>query len=149
MSHPEFHLEKILNFQRSEKDSLENRYGQSVQFFEEVGKVLYNLLKKKEAVEAKHVKILKNGIQLYELQANQHYMDNLLRQIERAQLKLNHARNQMDDLKTVLLHKSIEVKKYEKLKERSSANFFQETKRLEQVDMDEIATIRASKEIRW
>lgn len=145
MSQFNFPLEKILNLQLREKDALQNSYSQAVRFFEEIGTELYNHLKKKEEFELKQTNSFKSGIQLHEVQLNQYYMDKLMDQIKQLQTKLQKARSQMEEMKEKLLTKTIELKKYEKLKERFKLQVTSEINRLDQIQMDEISIIRSVK----
>lgn len=138
-----FPLEKILNLQLRERDALQNSYTQAVHFFEEIGSELYRLLKKKEEFESNQAFTLGNGVQLHVIQTNQIYLDKLMLQIEQVQTKLHHARMQMEEMKGKLISKSIELKKYEKLKERFKVKVANELNRLDQIQMDEISSIRS------
>jgi flagellar protein FliJ len=148
MSQFKFPLEKILNLQLRERDALQNQYTEAIREFEEVGTELYTLLKKKEQFEQKQRDSMVGGVQLHEIQLTHNYLEKLLVQIEYVQRKLQKARAQMEDMKAKLLVKSIELKKYEKLKERFKFQFFQELNRVDQIQMDEISSIRSVKGIR-
>jgi flagellar protein FliJ len=148
MSQFNFPLEKILNLQLRERDALQNNYSQAVRFFEDIGSELYNLLRKKEEFEQKQSNALEMGVTLQEVRSNQNYLDKLLKQIDQVQVKLQNARAQMEEVKAKLLNKSIELKKYEKLKERFKLQVIEDINRIDQFQMDEISSIRSVKGIR-
>lgn len=135
----QFKFEKILSIREREKDEALNIYNQSVKRFETAAEKLYDLLKKKEDLEVYQSSRLVNGLPVQEIRHHQHFIHGLERTIEHYQQIVINARNHMNYQQERLLEKNVEVKKYEKIKEKDRLNFAENERQLEGKQMDDIS----------
>ncbi|KOP82137.1 flagellar export protein FliJ [Cytobacillus solani] len=137
--HYQYKFAKILSIKEREKDEAFNVYNQAVKKFEEAAEKLYGLLKKKEDLESFQSERLVNGIHVQEMRHHQHFIYNLEKTINHYQQIVINARNHMNFYQEKLMEKNIEVKKYEKIKEKDFTNFTENMKLLEGKQMDDIS----------
>lgn len=135
----QFKFEKILSIREREKDEALSVYNESIKKFEEVAEKLYSLLKKKEDIENYQSSRLKEGLPIQEIRHHQQFIINIEKSIEHYQKMVMNARNRMNFYQEKLMEKNIEVKKYEKMKEKDALNFFKEMQMLENKQMDDIS----------
>lgn len=135
----QYKFEKILSIKEREKDEAFNVYNQAVKKFEEAAEKLYGLLKKKEDLESFQSARLVNGLPVQEMRHHQHFIFNLEKTISHTQQIVINARNHMNFYQEKLMEKNIEVKKYEKIKEKDFTNFTENMKQLEGKQMDDIS----------
>lgn len=134
-----YKFEKILTIKEKEKNDASSKYNEAVKKFEEVAEKLYRLLKKKEdMLNFQQVK-LKEGLAVQEIRHHQQFMDNIEKLLERVQQEVMEARYRMNAYQETLIEKNIEVKKYEKIKEKDFDKFLDHVKELENKNMDEIS----------
>ncbi|MED3552190.1 flagellar export protein FliJ [Cytobacillus praedii] len=135
----QYKFAKILSIKEREKDEAFNVYNQAVKKFEEAAEKLYGLLKKKEDLESFQSERLVNGIHVQEMRHHQHFIYNLEKTINHYQQIVINARNHMNFYQEKLMEKNMEVKKYEKIKEKDFTNFTENIKQLEGKQMDDIS----------
>lgn len=135
----EYKFEKILTIKEREKDEALNIYTQSVKRFEEAAEKLYELLKKKEDLENHQTSRLVSGLPVQEIRHHQYFIQNLEKTINHYQQIVINARNHMNFYQEKLMEKNIEVKKYEKIKEKDLLNFSENLKQIEGKQMDDIS----------
>lgn len=134
-----FKFERILTLKEREKEEVFSLYEESIKKFEEAAEKLYELLKKKEDMEEYQFQRLQNGLPVEEIRHYQQFIGNLEKSIDYYQKMVIHARNRMNYYQEKLKEKNVEVKKYEKIKERDFAKFIEDLKREENKQMDEIS----------
>lgn len=134
-----FTLQKILDVKENDKLKAEKDFTEATRQFEEVATKLYSLLKKKEDYEASYYLNVERGMVIFEIQQSHLLIEKLQRQIDQYQLYTQKARENMNRKQEVLVEKSIECKKYEKMKELKHEQFKDEVKRQEKLLMDEIS----------
>jgi len=134
-----FKFEKILTIKEREKDEAHNIYTQAVKRFEEAAEKLYDLLKKKEDLENNQSVRLVSGLPVQEIKHHQYFIQNLEKTISHYQQIVINARNHMNFYQEKLMEKNIEVKKYEKIKEKDKFNFLEKLKYIEGKQMDDIS----------
>jgi flagellar protein FliJ len=134
-----FKFEKILSIKESEKDKALGEYNEAVKRFEEVAKKLYYFLKQKEDYEEMHKQKLQAGLPIQEIRYFQQFITNLERTISHYQQLVAQARQQMQLKQMKLAELNIEVKKYEKMKEKYFQTFLQTLQAEENKLMDEIS----------
>ncbi|MDZ5473481.1 flagellar export protein FliJ [Bacillus sp. 31A1R] len=134
-----FKFNKILSLKEREKDEAFSTYNDSVKKFEDVAQKLYELLKKKEDLELYQSTKLTNGLSVQEIRHHQQFIGNLEKTIEHQQKMVINARNRMSYFQEKLMEKNIEVKKYEKIREKDSIQFLEAVKSLEGKQMDDIS----------
>lgn len=135
----QFTLQKILEVRENEKLKAEKEFTQATKQFEEVATKLYELLKKKEEYESHYNSQILTGIHVFQIQQSYSILDQLQKQIDQVQHYTQQARANMNKKEENLVEKSIELKKYEKMKQIKYGQFLEETKRQENLLMDEIS----------
>lgn len=135
----EFKFHKILAVKEREKDEAVSVYQDSVRKFEEVAEKLYELLKRKEDLEVYQSDRLHGGLSIQEIRHHQQFISNIEKMIEHYQKMVINARNRMLLFQEKLLEKNIEVKKYEKIREKDYLKFTEDIKVIEGKQMDDIS----------
>lgn len=130
---------RVLAIKEREKDEALSLYQESVRKFEEVAQKLYELLKKKEDLEAYQATGLQNGLPILEIRHQQQFIGNLEKTIQHYQKMVINARNRMNLHQEKLMEKNVEVKKYEKIREKDFGQFVEELKAHESKQMDDIS----------
>ena len=134
-----YKFEKILTIKDKEKNDASSKYNEAVKKFEEIAEKLYRLLKKKEDMQNFQQVKLKEGLAVQEIRHYQAFMDNIEKLLERIQQEVMEARYRMNAYQETLIEKNIEVKKYEKIKEKDFDKFLDNIKELENKNMDDIS----------
>ena len=134
-----YKFEKILTIKEKEKNDARAKYNDAQKSFEQVAEKLYNLLKKKEELIDFQQKKLSTGLSVQDIRHNQLFMDNLEKLIDQCQKEVIQARNKMNLQQERLKEKNIEVKKYEKIKEKDLQKYLEVVKVAENKQMDEIS----------
>ncbi|OLO40895.1 flagellar export protein FliJ [Alkalihalophilus pseudofirmus] len=132
-------LQKVLDIKDREKKTSENEYNKATKQFEEMATRLYDLLKKKEDLESSCQQQMNQGIPIHQLQQHQTLLMRLNVDIDRQQQSTNLARNIMYQKQEDFVEASIELKKYEKMKEIRYEEYIEEQKRMDNMRMDEIS----------
>lgn len=136
----EFSLQRILSLTHNEKVQLEQEYGRVYQLLENVGHRLIDLMKRKEQItQDLEDQMTKQGASISLIQDQQAYLQSLEGLILEQQKQYNTIRDQLEQNKAMLLDKSIEQKKYEKLKQREVSHFKKEMTMKEMKSLDEVA----------
>lgn len=135
----QYKFEKILTIKEKEKDEARNKFNEAVKRFEDVANKLYRLLKKKEDLIDFQQTQLESGLSILAIRHNQLFMGNLEKLIDQCQKDVIEARYYMNLQQEKLKEKNIEVKKYEKIKEKDFERFLEVVKDAENKQMDEIS----------
>ncbi|WP_313891265.1 flagellar export protein FliJ [Psychrobacillus sp.] len=145
----QYKFSKVLTVREQEKSETEIAYKESVTAFEKVATELYDLLKKKENTIQDQNNLLEQGLSIDGIHHYSKYIDGLLKQIDVVQKQVIQARSKMHWFEERLLERTLEVRKFEKMKEKDFESFQQEQHRLETIRLDEISSIKfQNKEIR-
>lgn len=134
-----FKFDKILSLKEREKEEALLAYQDSIGKFEKVAKKLYELLRQKEKLQTTRSEKLKQGTPVNEIRFYEEYLESLEKKIEKQQIMVNNARNRMQHLQKQLMEKNIEVKKFEKLREKDVRKFFDQLRAEENKRMDDAA----------
>lgn len=134
-----YKFEKILTIKEKEKSDARAKYNEAQKSFEKVAEKLYNLLKKKEDLLDFQQTKLSTGLSVQKIRHNQLFMDNLEKLIDQCQKEVVQARYQMNLQQERLKDKNIELKKYEKIKEKDFQKYLEVVKVAENKQMDEIS----------
>ncbi|WP_338754002.1 flagellar export protein FliJ [Bacillus sp. FJAT-52991] len=137
-----YKFEKILQLREQEKEEMQTSYMESMKKFEQAAEKLYTLLKKKEELIDYQETQMVSGFSIYEVQHYQQFVSNLEQTISFQQQIVINARNKMQWCEQQLQERNIEVKKYEKMKEKDFKKFNACLLVTEQYQMDEISTIQ-------
>ncbi|HEO8419013.1 flagellar export protein FliJ [Niallia sp. FSL W8-0635] len=135
----QFKFEKILTIREREKEEASSAYNQSVNRFEEAAEKLYELLKRKEDLEAYQADKIATGLSVQEIRHHQQFVANLAKTIEHAQKMVQNARNSMVYFQEKMLEKNMEVKKFVKIKEKDHTNYLALERAAEAKQMDDIS----------
>ena len=144
-----YKFSKVLTVKEQEKSETEIAYKESVNTFEQVATELYTLLKKREDTLDQQNSRLSNGLSVDGIHHYTHYLDALQKRIEVLQQEVIQARAKMNWYEERLLEKSLEVRKFEKIREKDLESFQIEQNRQESLFLDEISSLKfQNKEIR-
>lgn len=145
----QYRFAKILNVREQEKTETEMAYKEAVSAFEKIATKLYDLLKKKEDTMDTQNNQLAQGLSINHIHHYSNYIDALQKSIDKLQTEVIQARAKMNWFEEKLLEKSLEVRKFEKMKEKDLELFHEEQLRLETILLDEISSLKfQNKEIR-
>ncbi|WP_433749733.1 flagellar export protein FliJ [Falsibacillus pallidus] len=140
----QFKFSKLLTVKEREKDEAQAVYQDSVKKFREVADHLYQLLKKKEDLQAFQSDQLERGLSIQEIRHNQQYLTNIEKTISYYQELVINARNRMNWNEQLLQDRNVEVKKYEKIRERDLIQYKEWMNHTESKQLDEISTMQFS-----
>lgn len=135
----QFKFDKILHIKAKEKDEALSVYNDAVKKFEEAAEKLYEFMKKKEDLEIYQSDKLVAGLPVMEIRHYQQFIVNIDKTIEHYQKMVMNARNRMTFFQQKLMEKNVEVKKFEKIKEKDFQIFKDDIKLLEGKQMDDIS----------
>lgn len=135
----QFKFDKILHIKEIEKGEAAVEYNGAVRKFEDAAEKLYELLKKKEDMELYQSSRLSNGLTVSEIRHHQQFIGNLQKSIEFYQKMVLNARTRMNLFQEKLVEKNVEVKKYEKIKEKDFLHYREKIKLDEGKQMDDIS----------
>ncbi|MFC0237611.1 flagellar export protein FliJ [Fictibacillus phosphorivorans] len=138
-------MEKVLSVKQKEKESIEQELGEAVQAFESIAEEIYSLLKRKEDIENQSNYTFQQRIIVNDLQNTQRFLLSMTNKIKELQPILQRARERMQVIQQRLLQQTIEVKKYEKLKERQLSAYKVEVASYENKQNDEFSVLRFAK----
>ncbi|UTR15098.1 flagellar export protein FliJ [Salipaludibacillus sp. LMS25] len=134
-----FALQKVLEVKDFEKTDAERAYTESVEEFEGIATKLYELLKKKEELIEETEKKLSSGLAISSIQLNEQNISFLQTEINKLQLSTQKARQNMNEKEKFLLFKTVDLKKYEKMKKMKQAQYLENEKREELKFLDEVS----------
>ena len=135
-----YRFENILTVREQEKNESEIAYKESVRAFETVATRLYDLLKKKEDLINFQQNRLAIGASIDEISHYANFLNSMEITIEDVQKKVVQARAKMNWHEQKLLEKNLEVRKFEKMKEKDFESFKIEQNRLETIQLDELSS---------
>lgn len=134
-----FTLQKVLELKEAKKNEREAEYKAAIDHFEGVATELYHLLKKKESLEEKARTELQQGTSIKAIRFQETIISRLENEILILQQQTQRARTMMQSKQRQLIDASVELKKYEKMKQRQHEQFLEESKRLEIIEMNELS----------
>lgn len=138
----QFTLEKVLSVKENEKNQSEIDYQKAFEEFEKVANLLHEFLQQKETLQQKQHEGMKIGTSIVGIRSLQMDLESVQKKIDRFELLYMSARESTEIKKSLLLEQSIDVKRYEKLKESEYENYLKRNKAIEISKLDEISTIR-------
>ncbi|HZH62311.1 MAG TPA: flagellar export protein FliJ [Metabacillus sp.] len=134
-----FRFQKIMDIKENEKEQSLAEYNQSVNDFETVANKLYESLKQKEVLEENTLSKLNHGMSVQEIRHYQQFVTNIEKTISHYQNLVLLTRNRMNEKQTKLMYQNMELKKYEKLKEKQYNEFVITNKQIENKFMDDLS----------
>ncbi|WP_044337399.1 flagellar export protein FliJ [Rossellomorea aquimaris] len=141
----QYRFERILTLKEKEKDEVQEMYRGSIEKFEKVAGKLYEFLKKKEELEQLQETKLQNGLSVQDIRHHQQFITNLEKTISYHQDLVIQARNRMNWYEEKLVDMNVEVKKYEKMKEKDLHRFLQSIQQVENKQLDEVSVVQYMK----
>lgn len=135
----QYRFANILIVREQEKHETEIAYKESVRAFEDVATRLYDLLKKKEDLLEYQRQRLHIGASIDEISHYANFINSMEKTIEDVQQKVVQARTKMNWHEQKLLEKNLEVRKFEKMKEKDFEAFKEEQNRLDTILLDELS----------
>lgn len=136
----QYRFENVLSFREQEKKEIETDYNAAVNEFKAVATALYDLLKRKEDILQEQQEKMTLGFSMNEFHYYAKFIDSLEKRIDELQNKVMQARSKMNWYENKLLDKTLEVKKFEKMKEKDRDQYRTEMEQLEVVRLDELST---------
>ncbi|MDN4607463.1 flagellar export protein FliJ [Sporosarcina sp. F6_3S_P_2] len=137
-----YRFEKVLTYREQEKVETETEYKKAVASFEMVATELYDLLKMKEELESDNQKKMEQGFHINEIHTYTRYLESLEKRIAIQQQSVIKARTKMNWFEEKLLEKTIEVKKFEKMKGKDREHYRIEMELSEGRFLDELTTAK-------
>lgn len=134
-----YRFQKVLELKENEKERSLEDYNRSVSEFEKAAEKLYDCLKKKEVLEERTVSKLNTGMPVQEIRHFQQFVTNLEKTITHYQRLVVITRDNMQEKQLELTEKNIEVKKYEKMKEKHYEVHLEHVKASESKFMDDLS----------
>lgn len=145
MSRYQYRFNNLLSIREQEKSETEMAYKEAVRQFEEVATKLYDLLKKREDLMNFQQERLQVGASIDEINHYTKFIDSLEKTIADVQQKVQQARAKMNWHEEKLLEKNIEVRKFEKMREKDFEAYKEEQNRLETIQLDELSSLAYNK----
>lgn len=140
-----FSMEKVLSVKQKEKETIEQELGEAVQAFESIAEEIYSLLKRKQDIENLSNHQYQQKMIVNDLQNTQRFLLSMTNKIKELQPVLQRARERMQIIQQKLLQQTIEVKKYEKLKEKQFTDYKLGLSTYENKQNDEFSVLRFAK----
>lgn len=137
-----YRFEKVLTFREQEKTETEVEFKGSVEAFETVATKLYDLLKKKEDTLTEQQVKMAVGFSVNEIHYYARFISSLEKRITLVQQQVMQARSKMNWYENKLLEKTLEVRKFEKMKEKDREHHRAEMEQLEAIQLDELSTLK-------
>ncbi|PFG06716.1 flagellar export protein FliJ [Bacillus sp. es.034] len=138
----QYKFQRILTLKEKEKDEVQEMYRGSIEKFETVAGKLYECLKKKETLELHQESKLQGGLSVQDIRHHQQFITNLEKTITYYQDLVIQARNRMNWYEEKLVDMNVEVKKYEKMKEKDLERFLQNIQSMESKQLDEVSVVQ-------
>lgn len=137
-----YRLERVLKIAESEKKSLESEYHELFERFDLAARRLMQLLEQKKESETAMQKQMMQPVSIDLLRLKTAEADRLDHQISDQSLQYRRLKDRLERLKATLQAKSIEVKKYEKMRDRKKQAYRLEEKKTDRKQMDEAASVQ-------
>ncbi|MGR3763861.1 flagellar export protein FliJ [Rossellomorea sp. NS-SX7] len=138
----QYRFERILTLKEKEKDEVNEQYKGAIAKFEKVAEKLYEFLKKKEELELHQADKLQAGLSVQDIRHHQQFITNLEKTIAYYQDLVIQARNRMNWYEEKLVDMNVEVKKYEKIREKDFGLFLRNMKENENKQLDEVSVVQ-------
>ncbi|KXH79982.1 flagellar export protein FliJ [Sporosarcina sp. HYO08] len=135
-----YRFENVLSFREQEKKEIEVDYNAAVDEFKAVATELYDLLKRKEDVLQEQQGKMAVGFSMNEFHYYAKFINSLEKRIDELQNQVIQARSKMNWYENKLLNKTLEVKKFEKMREKDRDQYRTEMEQVEVVRLDELST---------
>jgi flagellar export protein FliJ len=138
----DFRMERIMKIAESQQKSLKSQYQELYDRLESIAGQLIRLLDEKKQIQKKLESSMKQptSVESMKLQLNDiDYADKMIEKQTRIYQELT---TYLEKFRIVLREKSVEVKKFEKIKSKQKVIYHHDQLRKEMKQMDEIAALR-------
>lgn len=136
-----YRFESVLTYRELEKTETENEYRISVEAFESIATELYELLKKKEETLDNQQERMIKGFSVNKIHHVARFIDSLEKKIADVQQNVIQARSKMIWFEEKLLERRLEVRKFEKMKDKDHQQHRAEMEEQEAKRLDELSTM--------
>jgi len=140
-----YRFDKVITIREQEKQQTEIAYKESIRAFEDIANQLYELLKKKEDLINYQNEKLRIGSTINQIHHYSKFIDSLGHTIADVQQKVIQARAKMNWHEQKLLEKNLEVRKFEKMREKDFEAFKLKQDRSEMSYLDELSSLMYNK----
>ncbi|QKS71437.1 flagellar export protein FliJ [Paenalkalicoccus suaedae] len=134
-----YQLQKVLEIKEYEKAAAEKEFSDSVRSFEESAKELYAMLKRREELIDQTQQQIMQGMSIAFIQQNEQTISFLEQEIGKLQKITQKARREMQEKESFLTVKSVDLKKYERMKEIEFERYVEHEKQEEMKFLDEVS----------
>lgn len=136
-----YRFENVLTYRELEKTETEIEFKTAVEDFEIVATELYDLLKKKETTLSEQQERMATGASIDDIHHYARFIDSLEKKIDVLQRQVIQARSKMNWFEDKLLERTLEVRKFEKMKEKDHEQYRIEAEYKEAQRLDELSTM--------
>lgn len=145
-----YRFEKVLTFRELEKTETEIEFKDAVESFEVVATELFELLRKKEETLEEQQERMSSGVSIDGVHHYARFIASLEKKIAAVQQQVIQARSKMNWYEDKLLERTLEVRKFEKMKEKDLDEYRIEVDQKEAQRLDELSTMTfRGREIGW
>lgn len=141
----DFRLERMMKIAESEKETLEAKYQELFRALEQLAGNLIDLMNEKESIQLELNQQLNQSMTIDSMKIYLFDVEKYEKLINLRTSEYDQAKRKLENLQPFLLEKSIEVKKYEKMRDRQQSAAKMKQKKKEMKEMDEIASLRVVK----
>ncbi|MCO7125996.1 flagellar export protein FliJ [Sporolactobacillus shoreicorticis] len=141
----EYRFERVMKLAENEKYNLEVQYKRLFDEFESLARKLIELMDLKEKAQTELQNQMSQAITIDQMKmgiTDVNTMDSLIDETNKRYIR---AKARVEDFQTKLQEKAMEVKKYEKIKEKQQSIYRRLTQKAEIKRMDEIAGQRTAR----
>ncbi len=128
----------------SEKKTLEVQYRLLFDHFEQLAHGLLDLIEEKKSIQKNLQDKMKQSITIDLVKSQIYDVEKTERLIDEQTVQYERAKNQLEQFKAVLLRKAIEVKKYEKIKQKQMFMNHSDARKKETKMLDEVAALHSA-----
>ncbi|WP_100487682.1 flagellar export protein FliJ [Sporolactobacillus pectinivorans] len=139
----DFRLERVMRIAESERKNFESQYQVLYDRLEKIAYQLISLLEEKKLVQSDLERKMQNTMTIDSMKLQLINVEMADRMIEEQTLLYDQSKRQLEQLRSLLHEKAIEVKKYENMKDKKKEIYNNDLKKHEMKQMDEIAALRA------
>lgn len=136
-----YRFENVLTYRELEKTETEVEYQSAIEAFEVVATELYDLLKKKETTISDQQEQMSEGSLVNDIHHYMRFIDSLEKKITQVQQEVIRARSKMQWYEQQLVERTMEVRKFEKMKEKDQQHYRNEQEAKEAQRLDELSTM--------
>lgn len=135
----DYRFERVMKLAESEKQNLEVQYKKLFDDFENLARILINMVEEKQRVQTELQEQMSQTITIDQMKMGYSDVDKIDFLISETNKHYLKAKVRLEAFQTKLQEKAIEVKKYEKIREKQQVIYHKLMNKAEMKQMDEIA----------